>query len=102
MKRLRSPDGHIHRFRDTFAVRLLENGLSVETVSVLRAHSNIALPAVGKVAAKRASQVLFLTGLVPPGLALIIDFLGPSTLSRPGPFVEAGCRTAGPIATSPR
>ena len=36
-------DGHIHRFRDTFAVRLLEKGVSIETVSVLLGHSNIAI-----------------------------------------------------------
>jgi integrase/recombinase XerD len=36
-------DGHIHRFRDTFAVRLLEKGVSIETVSVLLGHSNIGI-----------------------------------------------------------
>jgi integrase/recombinase XerD len=35
--------GHIHRFRDTFAVRLLEKGVSIETVSVLLGHSNIGI-----------------------------------------------------------
>lgn len=34
-------NGHIHRLRDTFAVRLLEKGVSIETVSVLLGHSNI-------------------------------------------------------------
>ena len=36
-------DGHIHRFPDTFAVRLLEKGVPIETVSVLLGHSNIAI-----------------------------------------------------------
>lgn len=36
-------DGHIHRFRDTFAVRLLEKGVSIETVSVLLGHSSIGI-----------------------------------------------------------
>ena len=36
-------DGHIHRFRDTFAVRLLEKGVSIETVSVLLGHSSISI-----------------------------------------------------------
>ena len=35
--------GHIHRFRDTFAVRLLEKGVSIESVSVLLGHSNTAV-----------------------------------------------------------
>jgi integrase/recombinase XerD len=33
----------VHRFRDTFAVRLLEKGVSIETVSVLLGHSSIAI-----------------------------------------------------------
>ena len=33
--------GHSHRFRDTFAVALLEKGVSLETVSVLLGHQNI-------------------------------------------------------------
>jgi integrase len=29
------PDGHFHRLRDTFSVRLLENGVPLETVAIL-------------------------------------------------------------------
>jgi len=32
---------HSHPFRDTFAVRLLENGVTLETVSILFGHSSI-------------------------------------------------------------
>ena len=32
---------HPHRFRDTFAVRLLEKGVSLETVSILLGHTDI-------------------------------------------------------------
>jgi integrase len=34
-------NGHTHRFRDTFAVALLENGNSIETVSRLLGHTSI-------------------------------------------------------------
>lgn len=33
--------GHAHQFRDTFAVSLLQEGVSIETVSVLLGHQNI-------------------------------------------------------------
>jgi integrase/recombinase XerD len=35
------PDGHAHRFRDTFAVELLKAGVPMERVSVLLGHSSI-------------------------------------------------------------
>ncbi len=35
------PEAHIHRFRHTFAVSLLQKGVSIELVSVLLAHSSI-------------------------------------------------------------
>jgi integrase len=37
----RIPDGHAHRFRDTFAVELLLAGVPMERVSVLLGHSSI-------------------------------------------------------------
>ena len=39
--RLAKVVGHPHRFRDTFAVALLEGGASIETVSVLLGHQSI-------------------------------------------------------------
>jgi site-specific recombinase XerD len=35
------PDGHSHRFRDSFAVSLLEKGVPLETVAALLGHKNI-------------------------------------------------------------
>jgi len=35
------PNGHAHRFRDTFAVELLLSGVPLERVSVLLGHSSI-------------------------------------------------------------
>jgi integrase len=35
------PDGHAHRFRDTFAVGLLQAGVPTDRVSVLLGHSSI-------------------------------------------------------------
>jgi len=40
-KEAKIPDGHAHRFRDTFAVGLLQSGVPMDRVSVLLGHSNI-------------------------------------------------------------
>jgi integrase/recombinase XerD len=33
--------GHLHRFHDTFAVRLLQGGVSIENVAKLAGHASI-------------------------------------------------------------
>lgn len=38
---LANVDAHPHRFRDTFAVRLLEKGVSIRTVQLLLGHTNV-------------------------------------------------------------
>ncbi len=40
-KQAEIPDGHAHRFRDTFAVELLKAGVPMERVSMLLGHSSI-------------------------------------------------------------
>jgi integrase len=40
-KEARMPDGHAHRFRDTFAVGLLQAGVPMDRVSALLGHSSI-------------------------------------------------------------
>ena len=40
-KEAKIPDGHAHRFRDTFAVGLLQAGVPMDRVSVLLGHSSI-------------------------------------------------------------
>ncbi len=40
-KEAKIPDGHAHRFRDTFAVALLQSGVPMDRVSVLLGHSSI-------------------------------------------------------------
>lgn len=40
-KRAKIANGHTHRFRDTFAVSLLEAGISLEDVSTLLGHQNL-------------------------------------------------------------
>jgi integrase/recombinase XerD len=40
-ERAKVANGHSHRFRDTFAVRLLESGVSLEDVSILLGHESI-------------------------------------------------------------
>jgi integrase len=37
----RIPNGHVHRFRDTFAVELLLAGVPIERVSVLLGHQSV-------------------------------------------------------------
>jgi integrase/recombinase XerD len=40
-KRAGIPGGHAHRFRDTFAVELLEAGTSTEDVRILLGHTSV-------------------------------------------------------------
>jgi len=40
-KEAKIPDGHAHRFRDTFAVGLLQAGVAMDRVSALLGHSSI-------------------------------------------------------------
>lgn len=41
MKHAKITNGHPHRFRDTFSVRLLESGEDIYTVSKLLGHSSV-------------------------------------------------------------
>ena len=41
LKRAKVTDGHPHRFRDTFAVELLKNGVPLHTVQLLLGHTSI-------------------------------------------------------------
>ena len=40
-ERAKVKHAHSHRIRDTFAVSLLENGVSIDNVSVLLGHSSV-------------------------------------------------------------
>jgi integrase/recombinase XerD len=40
-KEAKIEDGHTHRFRDTFAAGLLEEGVSLESVSTLLGHQSV-------------------------------------------------------------
>jgi len=40
-KEAKIPDGHAHRFRDTYAVGLLQSGVPMDRLSVLLGHSSI-------------------------------------------------------------
>jgi len=42
-KEAKIANGHTHRFRDTFAVNLLEKGVSLETVSILLGHQSVTI-----------------------------------------------------------
>jgi hypothetical protein len=58
------PDGHAHRFRDTFSVELLLAGVPIEDVSILLGHKNIKITqnitlhgsAIAKCGSKRTSS----------------------------------------------
>src|SRR5579863_8192340 len=76
-----APDGHAHRFRDTFAVGLLQAGVPMERVSMLLGHSSI----------KVTEKYYFAVGA---GEAGTVGGRCPAELGTAGTWDEAGSRSA--------
>ena len=81
-------NGHPHRFRDTFAVRLLENDVPIRTVQLLLGHTSVQTTEKHYAPFVRSQQRLLDTAVA------TLDFAAPSR-NTPGAGVRRGVKSAG-------